>query len=434
MIARLLARGSFVAFLIQGTGAALLLLIEMLVARLLGVAEFGHYALVSAWVYVLGLVGTLGLNHVLLKNVAAYLATEDWAALRGLLRRTFLWAGTAAGALVVAGLVVLWLLESCCIDAGLFRVTLPGLLALPFVVLSYLRQATLRGFGLIGRALLPDFVLRPVVFLGLLGAAVWGCAATLDATTVLTLNLAALALAFAVGLFWQRRARPAPLHDTPPTYRDREWLALALPMFLIVGLNLISSRIDVILLGLLSTSENVGAYAAASRIADVIVFGLASANAIAAPLIAGLHAAGKREELQTLVKSAARGILAFTLPLALGVLVFGREILALFGDGFAAGYPVLAILVAGQLVNALAGPVGFLMTMTGAHRAAVKIVASSALLNLVLNAVLIPLFGMLGAAVATAISTATWNLLMLNYVKQTLALDPFALRLPWRRG
>jgi O-antigen/teichoic acid export membrane protein len=159
-----------------------------------------------------------------------------------------------------------------------------------------------------------------------------------------------------------------------------------------------------------------------------VVFGLVSANAVVAPLIARLHATGRHDELQHMTKLAAKGICLMTLPIALVLLIFGRQILELFGEGFSAGYPVLAILVCGQLVNALAGPVGYLMSMTGHQNKAAAIVGFSACLNLALNGLLIPLWGMLGAAIATALSTATWNILMLRFVQKELEIRCSALQ------
>jgi O-antigen/teichoic acid export membrane protein len=127
-------------------------------------------------------------------------------------------------------------------------------------------------------------------------------------------------------------------------------------------------------------------------------------------MIADLHDRGQRAELQQLVRVAARLIFAATLAFTLVVVALGREILDLFGPEFRAGYIALLILCAGSLVNALAGPVGSLMTMTGQQSTAAVILAVNAAANLVLSAILIPRYGVEGAAVATAVTTAGWNL------------------------
>lgn len=423
----MLAKGSLYAFLIQGIGAFLVLLTETVVARLLGVGQFGIYAMASAWIYVLALVASLGFNHALLRFVPTYIAHEDWGGLRGIVRRANLWVIAAATVLGIGGSLLLLALQRCCIAPAVLPAFFIAFMIVPVLALSSLRQAVLRSLGSIAQALAPEWLLRPLIFIALLAGAAAILPAPLQASAALSFNLAATIAAFAMGAFWQHRAISPHLRGCAPVYRDREWLSVAAPLLLIVGLNMISSRIDVIMLGMLSEIEHVGIYSAASRVADVVVFGLVSANAIAAPMIARLHSTGRHEELQKIVQLAAKGIFLLTLPIALILLIFGHQILGLFGQEFSDGYPVLVILVCGQLVNALAGPVGYLMTMTGHQNHAARIVSISALMNLTLNVLLIPLWGMLGAAVANALSTATWNILMLRFVKKELSIQSSAI-------
>lgn len=419
-IESILARGSLLAFLIQGSGAALILLTEVVVARLLGVSQFGIYSMATAWIYVLALLATLGFNHALLRYVPFYLAQGDLGSLRGIIRRSNLWAGLAALIIASSGIVALHTFK---VDAAIALPFILALLAIPFQVLSSLRQAVLRGMDKIAHALAPEFIFRPVMLILLLLGMATIAGRPLEASTAFSLSLVAVILSFGMGAFWQYRLLPKGFRNHAPVYRDREWLHVAMPLLLIVGLNLISGRIDVIMLGMLSSVEHVGIYSAASRVADVIVFGLVSANAVLAPLISRLHSTGSHEELQKMVALAAKGIFLFTVPVALFVVVFGEGILAIFGQEFNKGYQVLVILVCGQLVNALAGPVGYLMTMTGHQMKAAKMVAASAVLNLALNSILIPYMGMTGAAIATAMSTATWNILMMHFVKRELSIQ-----------
>jgi O-antigen/teichoic acid export membrane protein len=428
----LLARGSAQSFLIQGTGALLLLVTEILTARLLGPQAFSVYSMAMAWVYILALLGTLGLNQALLKLVPAYEATGEWGLLRGAIRRANLWAGTATILLAIIAIGILWALGSCCMDKALVPVFLVAIAIIPVQVFSSLRQAVLRGLHRISSALAPEFILRPVLFgMALIAFSFW--AGTPGAVEVLTFYLASSCVAFMVGVYLLQRSFPAEVIRHPAAYRDREWLAVALPLLIIVGLNLISTRIDIVMLGALSRADEVGTYAAASRVADIVVFGLAAANAVVAPIIARLYAVGDRGSLQQIVRHVAQGIALFTLPIALILTLFGKPILGLFGAGFEDGYAVLLVLLAGQIINALAGPVGYLMAMTGHQVKAMKIVAISAASNIVLNGVLIPMHGAIGAAVATAISVMIWNVMMLCFVRAELDLSPSLVPIRCRR-
>jgi O-antigen/teichoic acid export membrane protein len=317
-------------------------------------------------------------------------------------------------------------------DKALVPVFLVAIAIIPVQVFSSLRQAVLRGLHRISSALAPEFILRPVLFgMALIAFSFW--AGTPGAVEVLTFYLASSCVAFMVGVYLLQRSFPAEVIRHPAAYRDREWLAVALPLLIIVGLNLISTRIDIVMLGALSRADEVGTYAAASRVADIVVFGLAAANAVVAPIIARLYAVGDRGSLQQIVRHVAQGIALFTLPIALILTLFGKPILGLFGAGFEDGYAVLLVLLAGQIINALAGPVGYLMAMTGHQVKAMKIVAISAASNIVLNGVLIPMHGAIGAAVATAISVMIWNVMMLCFVRAELDLSPSLVPIRCRR-
>ena len=121
---------------------------------------------------------------------------------------------------------------------------------------------------------------------------------------------------------------------------------------------------------------------------------------------------------------AARGIFAITVTICIGLVVFGKMLLGLFGAEFTTGYVVLLILLAGQVINAMAGSVGYLMTMTGYQNQAAWIIGMSTLVNVGLNAVLIPKLGIVGAAIATATTTVLWNILMLTFVWRKLNINP----------
>ena len=109
--------------------------------------------------------------------------------------------------------------------------------------------------------------------------------------------------------------------------------------------------------------------------------------------------------------------------------------MGLFGQEFVSGSPALIILSGAQLVNAAAGSVGLTLMMTGHERSTAYGLFVSAVVNVVLNAVLIPQFGVVGAAVATATSTILWNVLLIIEVYRKLGIDStaFGAGLRWRR-
>lgn len=255
----------------------------------------------------------------------------------------------------------------------------------------------------------------------------------MSAATVLAVNGVAVLAAFALGRLLQQRAMPPAARQSAPEERRAEWIRIGVPLFLITGIQLLIVRLDIILLGAMAGHEAAGYYAPASRVADLLVFALASANVIVGPLIAGLHARNDVAGLQKILATLAKGVLLFTIPLVLFITFFGSEILGFFGDEYRAAYVPLLILTCGQVVNAVSGPVDFVMAMTGPQVRMLQILVFSAVLNVALNLILIPPFGLAGAASATASTTVFWNLAMRRAVMRRLGVDASVLVLLRRR-
>jgi len=190
----------------------------------------------------------------------------------------------------------------------------------------------------------------------------------------------------------------------------------------VASTHMVLSQTDVALLGIYSGTTQAGIYAVMVRLSDLVVFGLTAANAIAAPMISEYYHAGRHFELQRTVRLAAYASFAFALLSGIGLILFSGLIIGFFGDEFVAGRTALFILLAGQLVSALTGPVGYLMSMTGHHNRMAMIQGIAAVLNLLLNVVLIPRYGMEGAAMATAVTLILWNVWMLIFVRRCLGI------------
>jgi len=418
-----LARGAVAAFVIRVAGVGVAFGVHVLLARALGLEAWGEYAFMLSWLLVLSLVSTLGLDSASLRFVASYRQIGDLPRLKGFLRGS---QATAASSAVLAGFTgaaVLWLLR----DRVTNSLALTGwiaCLALPVFVLLNLQGAVLRGFKRIVPSLLSVEILRPAA-LGALVIGVYcftGGRLTAPAAMATTLAAIGVALAFAAAVL--RRSSRVDLAGVSSRIEIGAWLAVSLPLLLLGGFQMLLSQTDILLVGLLLDTDRAGVYAAASRLSLLVALGLFAVNTIAAPMIAELWAAEERRRLQRLLTISARALLIVTLPLALGLVLAGGFALRLFGEGFDQARGALQILIAGQLISAASGVVGSVMTMTGLERQAARIMGVIVVLNLLLNGVLIPQFGIAGAALATACSTAVWNLAMLITVWRRRRLNP----------
>ena len=136
--------------------------------------------------------------------------------------------------------------------------------------------------------------------------------------------------------------------------------------------------------------------------------------------------------MQSMLSISAALIAMGTFSIALGLWLFGDVILSLFGQAFTHSNTAMHILLLGYVVNALTGPVGYVMIMTGHHVRAAQIYGGMIVVNIALNAGLIPILGIEGAAMATAITMICVNLVLCVYVWQRLGYNttilPFNLR------
>jgi O-antigen/teichoic acid export membrane protein len=152
---------------------------------------------------------------------------------------------------------------------------------------------------------------------------------------------------------------------------------------------------------------------------------LNSVNLVFSPMIADLHTRKDFAMLGRLYRALTKWIVGLTLPLAITVMVFADPIMRIFGHDFETGWPVLIIGTSGQLVNCGVGSVGMLLLMSGHQQRLLRVQMMMAALMTVACLALIPVWGVIGAAIAAAITNAGTNILNLLQVRKTLGLTPF---------
>lgn len=197
-----------------------------------------------------------------------------------------------------------------------------------------------------------------------------------------------------------------------PDYASRSWGDVASGNLLIALLQAARAPLVVVIAGAHVDAPQLGFLAAALKLANVAALGLTAVTGFTSPLVARHFALRDTANLQRLGQLAARASFGLALLVAVVLALAGEPLLGLFGSGFRAAYPVLLVLLAGELVAAGAGPVSHFLTLTGHHRHASAIEAVTSALVLVLAVVLIPQAGILGAAVAMAAGTAARNIAM----------------------
>jgi O-antigen/teichoic acid export membrane protein len=418
-----LARGAAGAFVINVGGTGLAFLSQLVLARVLGVEGYGIYAYVIAWVTILGLLATLGFHTALLRFASAYRAHGEWALLRGVIRYAeirVLTAGLAIGA--VGAVAVVGLGDR--LPPELVRTFQLGFAIVPVLALLQLRSSTVRAFGGVISALAPQNLVRSATVLLIVAVAGLVLGWQLAPSSAMAAMLLGTALGLALVTLALRRRRPAQVTTVAVEQQAALWRQTALPLLFLAAMQALLARIDILILGYVVDTTSAGIYVAASRVAALVAFALTAVNTIFAPNIAALHARGDSPALQAMVTTTARWTTISGLAIAVPLLVLAPIVLAAFGDAFTSGATALRILLLGQIVNAATGSVGNLLTMTGHERYAAVVLGIAAVGQVGLCAILIPMFGMEGAAIATAATMIGWNIAMAVFVWRNLRIVP----------
>jgi O-antigen/teichoic acid export membrane protein len=129
--------------------------------------------------------------------------------------------------------------------------------------------------------------------------------------------------------------------------------------------------------------------------------------------------------LGRLFQTLTKWIFGLTFPLAAVMIFFAAPLMRIFGHDFEAGWPILIIGAIGQLVNCGVGSVGYLLLMSGNQRCLIKVEAVMAVLMVLLNLLLIPRWGITGAAVGAAFTNVVGNAWYLVEVRRKLGLFPY---------
>lgn len=385
-----LLRSSSVVLALKVAGALAGYAFAYVALRRLGGPGYGYFELAFTVLSILTVLSKWGLDGLLLREIPA----RDTAAGQYFTRQV-LWA-SLLGSLALGS--VLWFSSGLLTRyyggfLGLWQTTA---LVLPFWTLVQVWSENLRArhrfmrFGL----------LQGSISLGLVALAMASFSWFSSVERVLLGMASASALMLWSG--W-RSLRPIELRSLWPLRSS------ATAMFLSATLFMVMTWTDTLMLGYFLEPEIIGAYRVAFKIGSLITFAQFAVNASLGPRISELWAKNSKAELQKEVWQVAQVNALLGVPAFLLIMALAPWLLSFFSADFAQYASVLRILAVGQMVNALCGPVMYLLNMTGHEQSARRTMTLAALANALGNLVLIPWLGIEGSAWATTGSMVLWN-------------------------
>ena len=222
-----------------------------------------------------------------------------------------------------------------------------------------------------------------------------------------------------------RKKQPFSLSGTENTASAinlRMMTMMAFPLFLASSTRLVLDWTDTLMLGLYRTEVEVGIYNTALKIAMLTNLPLLAVNSIAAPKFSALFHSGKLREFRQYVRLATNLNCYATIPIIVVLAFFPSLILGLFGEEFIEGKYTLWLLLLGQLVNTFSGSVGYILQMTNHQKTFQYLILVATVINVILNYWLIPVWGIEGAAFASMVSMALWNMLSAAFIYRKMGV------------
>jgi O-antigen/teichoic acid export membrane protein len=421
--------GASLALVGRVIGRGLVVVSQIVFARLLGPRDFGLFALAWTMLQMGGLVAPLGLDKGVLRFGSRYV-DEDPASLRAVIRTSLTWS------LVVGSAMGLGLYASSpWIASGLFGK--PDMepiiqlisLALPLLAGLHVAAAASRiskrmEYSVIAQDLAPPVVL----ILGFLllyrsGQRLNGAGYSV---------LAAYATAFLLALVLLRLVFPAtssPARTSEKTHL-KELLTFSIATSLTGVFSMFLIWTNRLILGVYRPESEVGVYQAVSQLPLLTAIILSAFSAITTPMMASFFHSGELERLRDTYTTGTKWAVYISAPVFVVLLTLPAGILALlFGTEYAIGAKALVIITLGQTFNVASGPTGLALQMTGKHKLWLWTTATSLVMSIILSLLLAPSHGMIGTAVATAVGIAVLYLTGMLLVRHELGFFPFDRRL-----
>ncbi len=416
-------KGASIALSIQVSAAIVNYLLQLFLAQQMGATEYGVYNYLLALGILLGQFAGFGLPNALLRFIPEYKVMAQWQLLKGIIWGS--WSLVLLCGLLIAGLAIVFMLHFNGQDnLNQEQILLWGIWLVPMWAIIKLQLEMIRANRQIILALVPSLLLYPALISAgiiILRSHHSSPITAIELIKITLLSLLATAIIQLV-LFWQKF--PHQGKEAHPIYLPKQWLSVSLPLLLASGSFVVMNQTDLLMLEAWQGAKSVGIYTAAIKTASWVNFFLAAVNIVAAPMFASLYAQGKRKQLQTLIGNYAAWIFYPSLMVAVGLITLSDKVLGFFGTEFYVAREETIILILGQLVSVGAGSVGYLMQMTGHQNQCALVFAVTAIANVGLNALLIPIWGTEGAALVTTFSISIWNIWLHQLVVKEIGFYP----------
>jgi len=396
-----------------------------IVIRMIGPSQYGLYLLAWAIIMFASIFASAGFPAGLIKFVAQFYGVGDKARVKGIILFTQQIAATLSFFLILflyfsAGLLETWVFKKPGFSSALRQLSI----SLPFITCTLLLLASIQGLQIIKYRIYVEKLLQPAGFLLLV---ILFLTLGYNLEGLIWAKVISTFIGFITALYFLNRIFPLWKNKIRAVYEKRQIIVFSLPLILAVFLNYIVLYTDVIMLGYFKSTQEVGIYGVIARIVPLIILPLTSFEIIFSPMVADFYNKGELIHLENLHKLITKWICTFSLPIFWLILLFAKPLLnLLFGPLFIKAQIPLIILAIGLLSRSLVGISGYIILMTGHQNISLMNNILLFVLNTSLNYILIPPYGIYGAAVATSFSYCLINNLEMIEILHLLRIHPYS--------
>lgn len=394
----------------------------LLLTRLLAVEELGKYAYFLSVITLLSIPAALGVPEVLIREVSKFIKANCL----GSVKRLLSWAKVSVAiTLLLVTIIVSFWINFYYEDKSLYLIVII-VLTVTLLALNAVRNSVIIGLKASILGQIPEMLVKPAIFFLILSV-LYYLDYQVSFEIGLGINAMSLLVSFIFGSFILIKLMPdtSSTSSAKTNNSSKEWTYSALPLALLSGMYVINSQLDILMLGWLSTDENVGVYKVVSQIGLFVIFGQQMVRSVVAPRFSEYWFDNQKRELEKLAQLSSK--VSFVIALSIGGLfiVLGRDIIRLcFGEVYESGYYAVVILCVSKIVTAAFGSIGNLLNMCGMERKSIWGLLFGSVVNLLAGMFLIPEYGLEGAAIATLIAILVWNLTLWGLVRKYVRIKP----------
>jgi O-antigen/teichoic acid export membrane protein len=404
----------------QGVCLSLTFFSAILAARLLGPVGLGQYTYALSIIGILSIIASLGLPTTITRFLSIYQSNHEWCLFKGLLRRSNQFISLFGFFLAFCLIIILYFFRDGDL-IFLYFFASPIVILLP---LTNIRQKALQSLHHAVSSQLPEQIIKHSFFILISAYLFFLCdKESVSPSKLMFFWFIANVSAFSFASFLIHKHSPNELQHAKLRYNTKHWFLVSIPFLLADSIGIIYSATDIIMIGIFRSDSEVGIYQVASKTAGLMLVFLSASNWYLAPFFAKLHFEKKHLELQNIVTRTIR-IVFFISILAYFLFIFyGNQFLYLFfGKVYSQAYSVLLILGFSKIFDIACGPVINLLSMTGGQRFIAWVISLSALLNVLGCIILLPCYGIIGAAISTTFVIIISNLILTLIVKSHLGI------------